>query len=263
MKRIVLSFCVIALLLLGACGTGADPTGAVSGSDAPGAAMTLRVIDGEGTNSFVLAGENSGDLYTAAAKELTVYLDGKPASPADLKNGMTLTVDAGYTVLETWPAQFTGTTVRALSDGGKNDHGDLSGLYLQVLEDLWTQDAGLNGGAEYISVDLHDAPGNLSAGEASAIAWIFAGRHNAQPLQLSFEELKANGYVPENTLYWENGVLMHISKTKNGADSAQKIKFDAEKWRSGDGAIFFMDCTAERGKGVQWEPYKPGHFAVS
>ena len=69
--------------------------------------------------------------------------------------------------------------------------------------------------------------------------------------------------MDKSVLYWEDGVLLSIKKTEDGKDSSSKIAFDAEKWRSGTGAIFFNGCTAKRGDGVRWETYRPGAFAIA
>ncbi len=275
MKKRIAVICIIAMLFtLGACRSQPGPGGSAApqngetadnGSAEPqGDSLQVRVIRGAGTGQLVLAGISSGEVYTVNETELTVYINDKTAAPSDLENGMRLAIGPGYTVLETWPAQLTGATARAYGDPADgNDHGDLCGLYLQVLEDLWEDDSGLNGDITYISVDLDDAPGALTDGEKAAIAWIFSGAHGKQGLRFGFEELRENGYIDKNVLYWEDGVLFSIKKTDKGTDSAQKISFDAEKWRSGEGAVFYLDCSAKRGAGVQWEPYKAGHFAVS
>lgn len=259
MKKCISVFCILVMLIsFGACkrSKGLAQTGADG--------IVLRLVDGAGTERLVLAGEKGSEVFTAGADQLTVFTDGKKAAPVDLKNGMRLTLDDGYELLETWPAQIVGATARLQSEtDSKTDHGDLCGLYLQVLEDLWTDDSGLNGDIAYISVYLDEAPGDLTEGEKAAITWIFSGRHNAQGLQLGFNELRENGYVDANDLYWEDGVLFSIKKSERGTNTAQKITFDAEKWRSGTGAIFYTECTAKRGKGVLWEPYKSGGFAIA
>ena len=271
MKKRIALLCIAAMLLtFGACRKDAQgtPTPTDGGQETTGAAepqgepLTLRIVDGAGTGAFTLAGEEASAVYTAGAAELTVYLDGKPATPADLENGMTMTVEPGYELLETWPAQFAGATVYAAS-AEKDGYGDLCGLYLTVLEDLWADDAALNEDITYLSVDLADAPGSLTAGERAAVAWLFAGRHDAQPLTFGFEELKENGFVNEAELYWPDGVLFSIRATENGKQSARKIAFDAEKWRSGTGAIFFNDCTSKRSRGAAWDSYKPGGYAIA
>ena len=270
MKKWIALLCAALLLGGAACGKTSAPeeTAVPESGTAEETSQTpqeeplrLRVIDGADAGMFTLAGENASDVYTASADELTVYLDGQLSSPESLKNGMTLSMDPGYELLETWPAQFAGATVRAESaDAG---YGDLCGLYLTVLEDLWNNDEALNADISYISVDLAAAPGGLTEGERAALAWLFAGRHGAQPLQLSFEELKENGYVDEQELYWKDGVLFVLKATDGAEQSEKKIAFDAEKWRSGLGAIFFEGNTAKRGKSLQWDPYQPGSFAIS
>ncbi len=270
MKQWIALLCAAAtLLLFAACGkkaplnpTPTDGETTAMAAEPQGEALRLRIVDGAGTNTLVLAGENGGDVYTVSADEMTVYLNGKAAQPAELENGMALTAEEGYELLETWPAQFAGVTFRA-EDKGKDGWGDLCGLYLAVLEDLWNNDEGLNSGIAYISVDLDDAPGALTDGEKAAVAWIFAGRHDAQSLTFSFEELKQNGCVNEAELYWKDGVLFSVKATENARQSEKKITFDAQKWRSGTGAIFFNECTARRGKGASWESYEPGGFAIA
>ena len=274
MKKRIALLCAAALLLgAAACGKTSAPgetavpeseTAAADETTAPqGEGLLLRVIDGGGTGMLTLAGETAGDVYTASADELTVYLDGQPSSADALANGMLLTVEPGYELLETWPAQFAGAAVSAETPGKNEGYGDLCGLYLSVLENLWNNDEALNAEIAYISVDLSAAPGGLSEGERTALAWLFAGRHNAQALTMSFEELKENGYVNETELYWKDGVLLSLKATDNEKQSEKKITFDAEKWRSGTGAIFFNGCTAKRGKGPQWEPYQPGSFSIA
>ena len=270
MKKTIALLCAAALLLcMAACkkeaSEAAEPDGARTEAAETAApqeeALRLRIVDGEGSDTFTLAGEGASDVYTAVAGELTVYLNGKPAAPADLENGMTVTVEPGYELLETWPAQFAGATVRAEKQG-KAGYGDLCGLYLTVLSDLWDNDAALNSGITYISVDLSEAPGALTDGEKAAVAWLFAGRHGAQALTYGFAQLKEYGYVDDAELYWKDGLLFRIGASENAKQSEKKLVFDAEKWRSGTGAIFFNDCTAARGKGAAWE-YKPGGFAIA
>ena len=262
MKKTISMICMLALLFsFVSCGSRAG-SGGETNADATGNTVDLRVVDGAGTDQLVLAGKESGEVYTLNKKELTLSADGAAAAPESLENGMLLALDPDFTTLETWPAQITGAAAK-IKKTEKEDHGDLCGLYLEVLEDLWTEDGGLNADITYISVDLNDAPGGLTDGEKAAVAWLFAGRHGAQELRYSFEELTQNGYVDKDELYWKDGVLLSIKKTENGTENASKITFDAEKWRSGTGAIFYNGCTAKRGDGVRWETYQPGAFAIA
>ncbi|MBQ6165443.1 MAG: hypothetical protein IJK23_13310 [Clostridia bacterium] len=269
MKKAISLFCILALLFsFGACASRAPAAGPAQPQDG---ALRLRIVDGAGTDLLVLAGETGGVYTVVTDGRLKLSENGETADVSELENGMILSFGADCQILETWPAQIAGGDVLSGSGAdilaeieplGNEDHGDLCGLYLQVLEDLWTEDSGLNGDIAYISVDLSGAPGGLTDGEKAAVAWIFANRHGAQALQLGYEELKANGYL-QDAYYWEDGVLFSIEKAEKGTNSEKKITFDAEKWRSGLGALFFNGCTAKRGAGVRWEAYKVGEFAIS
>ncbi len=265
MKKWIAALCIFALLCsLAACG-GKTP-GNEPGTEpdpAPEAAMRLRLVDGAGTDRLVLAGEGRGDLYVAGPGDLTLYIDGESADVSRLENGVLLDIDPGFTSLETWPAQLKNAIVRVKSAAGENGHGDLCGLYLKVLEDLWADDAGLNNDITYVSVYLDEAPGSLTDGEKAAVTWIFSGRHNAEGLGLDISGLRAGGYMSETELYWKDGVLFRIRQTAGKKSDENKITFDAEKWRSGDGAIFYFKCESKRGEGLSWRDYTPGSYGVA
>ena len=143
---------------------------------------------------------------------------------------------------------------------------DLSSLYLKVLEDLWEVDSGLNGEIKYISVDLSKAPGELTAGEKAAISYIFAKAHDKQCLELTFDELREQGYIEKDELYWEDGILFSITddtKAEEQYNGLRVIKFDAKKWRSGKGAYFFNDCSASWPQNGTWSDYNVGRHAIS
>ena len=260
MKKTLAVLFALLLFALAACArTPAEP----GGTSAPEDAIMLRLVSGAGTKTLVFAGSAAGEVYTAGADGLTVFQDGKESDPARLKNGMRLALDPDVTILETFPAQLVGAKVHAQSAPDDTDPGDLCGLYLGVLEDLWQEGAGLTGDIRYVSVDLSGAPGGLTDGEKQALAWIFASRKNAEALSLSYEELVGNGYIEAKSLYWENGVLLRVTAPDGGKSDDGALRFNASLWRAGDGAVFYLDCKAERGQDFGWKPYKVGNFAVS
>ena len=230
--------------------------------------ISLKIVDGAKKEELILAGKGANDVYSLPLKDIPVYLDGKSADASALKDGITVTISYDGSVLETFPAKLGSVDgIYAYSQISDNTAGetpyDLSGLYLKVLEDLWDTDPALNEDSQYISIDLSQAPGNLTEGEKSAIAWIFASKHNAEPMTLSYQELVDQGYVKE--MAWKNGILFcikRIGKQKKSANK-QQLNFDASKWRSGDGAIFFNNCTASPTKDGIWTDYAVGNFAIS
>ena len=227
--------------------------------------MTLRVV-GDGENgTLILAGET--EVYALPLDGVTLYLNGSSMDASGIESGMSAEVWYTGGVQETYPAQFS--QVVAVSFTRETDSGvyDLCGLYLQVLEDLWNKDAGLNDGAEIVSVDLSKAPGGLTAGEKAAVAYVFAQKHGVQGLTMTFDELCEEGYLTGekledgSTAYsFANGLLFTITPEET-QDNGASVCFSAGKWRSPLGAYYFTKCTASRGESG-WE-YSVGEEMIS
>lgn len=238
-----------------------NPESQYAGADT----MTLRVV-GDGENgTLILAGET--EVYALPIDGVTLYLDGGSVSASEIESGMSAEVWYTGGVQETYPAQFA--QVVAVSFARETDSGayDLCGLYLQVLEDLWNKDAGLNGGAEIVSVDLSKAPGGLTEGEKAAVAYVFAQKHGVRGLTMTFDELREEGYLTGekleggSTAYsFTNGLLFTITPEET-QDNGASACFSAGKWRSPLGAYYFTKCTASRGDNG-WE-YTVGAEAIS
>lgn len=269
--RVAALLCAALVLLLAGC-TAAPKPGAPSaaaagpetpgtatpGSEAPGAAavepeggalLAGTVID-VSDGSLLLAGEGDYDgLYRLS-------LDGVPVEPGGVEAlcvGKRAEVTFGGTVAECFPGIPGGVTrVRAVD-------GDLSPfvLYRQALFDLMETDEGLNGGARYLGVDLSGAA-NLTGGEKLALQYLLEQQYGLSVLPGTFDELCEQGYIDRDALYWEDGVLLRVALVEDGTDT---FRFDAEKWRSGLGAIYWTDCTAARG--ADGWTYEVGGFAIS
>ena len=255
------------------------PTESASTAREP-AILRALIVDGAETGELVLAGERGMyDVYLLDAASTAVYLDGESADASALRGGMTVEIAFPGDIPASSPAELTGVeSVSAHSLGSPEAPGgttyDICGLYLRVLEDLWNTDPGLNGGAQYISVDLSDAPGDLSESAKFAVAWAFARRHGAEALTLGYDELAAQGYLtgdaPEGADWkayrWEDGVLLRIAAHESAEDeiySLPAVRFDAEKWRSPLGAYFFHDCTAVWPEFGTWSGYTVGAEMIS
>lgn len=258
-------------------------------ADAQTYKIRLRIVDGAESGSLVLAGEGSGQVYTLTLHSASlaekaegdgsrpataVFLDGQPADFTALEDGMMVEVSFDGTIEETFPAQFGGVeSVSAYSLGTEQNPGgglyDLCGLYLQVLNDLWDKDEGLNGNISWVSVDLSQAPGGLTKGEQDAVAWIFGCERHVDSLTLTFEELQEQGYLTEaeagsGLWQWEDGVLFSItSSLGEEVYSLPVVRFDAKKWRSPRGAYFLMDCTAVWPEMGTWSSYEIGGEGIS
>ena len=253
MKRSLFPSLLCALLLLSLAGCGSRdnynclpeplPADKVKAMESNFTTLRCRVVSFN-ENNVLLAGEDAEnpDIYTLDTEERT---DDVQLAAGDL-------VEITYgSVAETYPARFAEVrSVTVLED----EFDDRCALYLRVLSDLWDKDAGLNGsGVEYVSVDLSAT--SLSPAERSAAAWCFAQSHGAAPLEFSYEQLCAEGYVSglagEDAFpAWENGVLFTITETDAPA------VFNANKWRTVLGAYGFSKCVAVQNNDGAWGDYR-------
>ena len=263
MKRslsLLLVLSLLCALLAGCAGKAACPPASDGGDQEPlpkteGAVARCRVVAVSKGNTLLLADVESerGDIYTLDASGLPF----------------------GGDILESYPALFGGVErITVLPD----EFDDRCALYLRVLNDLWGKDEGLNGsGVEYISVDLSAT--SLTPAERSAVAWTFAQSHGAEPMELSYEQLCAEGYISglegEDIFpAWENGVLFTITETDDPVtfnlpslseggelpsmtqyNIKNTVSFDASKWRTALGAYGFSECVAVQNNDGVWGDY--------
>lgn len=258
-------------LALGACGDSphAAPAGgaASAGSAAPAESTPASPTPQAVKTLRVVGGADSGRLLAE--------VDGGPGAVYNVPDGADglvpgALVDVAWDgeVLETYPARFAGdVTVEALPDG----FDDRCRLYLDVLEDLWAVDEGLNGNITELGVDLSET--TLSESERSAVSWLFAQNHGLTPIEGTWEELKERGCITGEPLpgggdakfwQWEDGCLFAIAEKEpeDAQAGGGTVAFDASKWRSGLGAYYFCDCAARARDGV-WGAYTVGSEAIS
>lgn len=267
-KRALLVFAALLLCaaLLAGCGAGAGGPGspAPGGPDEPSGGETggllCRIVDGAAEGELLLAAQRSeGDaLYRLTVGDTAVLLDGQPADAGQLRDGMLLTVEYTGSVLETYPAMLEGVTALRAVTAGQDDR---CGLVLQAFEDLWDEDSGLNGDIAYMGFEIGETlvP---EASEREGIAWRFAELHGVQPLTGSWQQLADEGYIDAENLYWEDGLFFSFTPTENKDQKEDQLFFTAQKWRSGLGALFFVDCTARRDASGGWQ-YEAGGFAIA
>lgn len=241
--------------------------------DEPPWFVTCRIVDGAENDTLVLAEQGDGGtgVYTLSTAAL-----GPEALPEEpLRSGQLINVYYGA-FTESWPMEFGGVTSIEILEGGFDDR---CVLYLDVLEDLWEIDSGLNSGVEVLGVDLSQT--SLSPSEQSAVAWTFAESHGANLAEGSLDELTEQGYItatplsisgsgvdlnePEHFSYeWKNGCHFSITEQPmEGSYNLTPVTFDAMKWRSSLGAYLFCDCTAVQSALGEWSDYRIGSETIS
>lgn len=256
-------------LLCGCADTAAPQTQKAPPEEPPAPALHLRIVDGAGTDELFLAGEKSCEVYVLPLNDIDIYLDEEAADKSALEDGMP--IELTYTsVEETLPARLSASALYAWSLGTAENPGggyyDLCGLYLQVLEDLWAEGEGMNENIDFVSFDLSDAPGGLTAGEKSAIAFRFAAQHGLVAMEMSYEELLNEGMIAdaEDFPHLERGLLFSIKTAEDeGVYSLPVIHFTAEKWRTPLGAFFFGDCSAAWPACGTWSEYNVGGYMIA
>ena len=241
--------------LAGCGGELAAGTGSES-AEKPASAQTVdertlcgRVIDGaQGEEEFLLLGGEDGVVYTI----------GRPEE-AEIQNGDLVKISFRGEMTDSFPAGLGGITAVEVVPGGMDD---LCVLYLQVLEDLWETDSGLNDGISMIGMDLSAT--SLTVSEQQAVGWLFAQRHSVELVEGTWQELCDRGYIDGENLWWEDGCHFSITESPlEGTYSLQPLAFDAQKWRSGLGAYYFCDCTSLRSALGRWDGYTVGAHAIS
>lgn len=299
----VLALCLCLLAARGISGTDASSTGGVvpaeqrdggdrlTDEDSWPVTTVCRIVDGAESGELLLAERDSDTIYRLNAADVyQITIHGGSGSVAEMGDGMLVNVVYDGTILESWPAQFA--NVKALypavkdEEEGIYDFDDRCALYLRVLEDLWAVDPGLNSdGMTYIGVDLSET--SLSESERAAVAWAFAEKHGASPVQGTYGQLVEQGYItgeplgsgsPEGAKFWQwrDGVLFSITERDEPVvfslpaiapgeelPAWDAVRFDAEKWRSSLGAYVFSDCTCVRDAGGHWGDYTVGGEMIS
>lgn len=230
--------------------TESDPTEHAGHTPDGAASLRCRVIQ-RTDDSIVLAGlaSDGGDGNAVYRLDLGAV----PDAPDTVEAGDAVEITYDGAILETYPAQFSNpTSIRVLA--GEFDN--LCAVYLAALERIWETDAGLNDGISIIGVDLSAT--RLTSAEQAAIALCFGQAHNLETVTGTADELQAQGYFtadgPENeppvSWHWEDGCLFSI--TEQDQTTVDAVTFDVEKWRSGTGAYFLLDCVTRRDKAGRW-----------
>ena len=148
---------------------------------------------------------------------------------------------------------------------------DVCELYLEVLEDLWNVDSGLNSEISQIGIDLSELS-HLTEAEKETVMQEFASKHNLPYISGTWEELCEQGFIDKENLCWKDGLFFSIKTNEDAVWNLPAIKegnpvpeltsFDAQKWRSGLGAYFFGQCTAQKNADGTWS-YTVGQEAIA
>lgn len=198
-----LAFLSIALCLCLLAGWGVSRVEKPLQEEAPpeeSQATTFCRVVQEEQGTLLLAEQGSTAVFTLTLGDQDMTLDGASfdpsvpgayqALPGESLAGTTVLVTHSGGFQETWPLRFSNVTALAFST---EEFNDLCVRYLQVLEDLWAVDPGLNENITELGVDLSGT--SLSYTERQAVAWAFGQAHGLPVIQGTYEELAEDGYL--------------------------------------------------------------------
>jgi hypothetical protein len=166
--------------------------------------------------------------------------DGKKLNISALKREMLVDIAYDGTVQESFPMGISnpaGIVIKSQSD-------DIAGLYRIVIDDLYRADSALNHNAGILAFNLNGVV-NLRETEKTALIYLVGNTYKKTAIAGNYQELCEQGYINKELLLFERGLLFTITDTKmtNGS-----FTFNADKWRGGDGALFYRECTAKKTK---------------
>lgn len=222
------------------------------------ATLLTKVMSVDGYTVLLAGiGEDAGthDLYSINTEDVII----SGSTEGRLTPGMKVEVYFDGAIMESYPMGLGGVSEIHIME---EDY-DLVSFYLNVMDDLWKTDPGLNDQVQIIGFDLTKTT-NLLESEKAALIWLAADKYNMQTIAGTFDELSEQGYINKEQLYWEDGVLLTLEVTEDNQKTYpdnRKFTFDLNKWRSGTGAYFFIDCEAIFNNG-EWS-YKIGSQAIS
>lgn len=205
-------------------------------------------------NQLLLTALETEELYLLSTDTLSIFdRKGHKVKPSALKNGMVITIAYEGAVLESYPLQLEQPKSIVIQKSAD----DLFQLYYTALNDLYGTDVGLNEDIHTIAFDLSQCS-QLTTGEKSGLLYLFSQTYSMETLEGTYQQLVAQGYIDQEQLSFEDGILLTLSDIK---EQGTTISFSMKKWRGGTGAVGQTDCKAILQNGA-WV-YETGNWWIS
>ncbi|HIS61363.1 MAG TPA: hypothetical protein IAC14_03790 [Candidatus Scybalomonas excrementigallinarum] len=209
--------------------------------------MDLLIVKDYKTSLFVLPLKN--EEYQTP---LLVTVPDSFAKQSIVKEGKIATISWNGNVLETYPAKISAMTIER-----KKASTSPLFLYEKALEELIDTDKGLNTSITQ-AVFCLDGITNLTVMEKEALVYLGSDLLDVPVRQGTFKQLEDENLIQNGT--FTNDIYIEITG-ENLNPSGKKVTFSMEKYRSGDGAYFLLDCIGNYKKGT-WS-YTIGSHAIS
>ena len=217
-------------------------TGGSESDSATARVEILKITDDEllvcGLDSF------PGLCFVSTGGKLETS-DGQTMAFDDLATGMIVDLTWNGSVQETYPAKFSYDNLKDTVERGSVT----MKLYKRLIQALAEVDPALNADISQCYFDFTKVS-SLSDGEKEGLAYICGSYFDAWGSQATSDELAAEGILdPLKGL--EDGILVTIEELSVDGNT---VRCNAQKYRSGTGAYYFNDMTAE---------YKDGEYTYN
>lgn len=156
----------------------------------------------------------------------------KPYANEDVhKSGFYDLVEATKPLL---PSTSSSTSITSINQDS------IVNAYMSIINKLYEEDPGLNDEISILAIDTTKMC-NITSYEKTLLLEKLKNVYELEIIDSTFEDLKKDGYILEDQLYFPNGILINIEDTPIENDST--FTFNASKWRSGLGSIGYNNST--------------------
>lgn len=236
-------------------GAEAEPgpaAGSVPGLSEESVTDRFEILEVKESGLLVAGLGRSKGLYHVGHGTVLKDTDGTELSVSDLKETEIVELTWNGMINETYPGQFGYDALKKTGETGSSTFV----FYRQLLKDLAETDSGLNSGINQSFFDFNGIA-SLSGEEKEGLAYLAGSDYGVIGSQSTAEELKEQGILDREKGI-EAGILVTVEELthKDG-----RVTCSANKYRSGTGAYYFEDVTAEYKNG-KWE-YKIGTHMIS
>lgn len=201
-----------------------------------GITARFEIIDVDKDRLLVSGMDETKGLYSVGHGTIMEGRDGQSIMVSDLKTGMIVDLTWEGFVLESYPGQFAYQKLRVTDETGNSE----LEFYKELIKDLAEVDPGLNDDINQSYFDFTKV-NSLTNEEKEGLAYVGGTYFGVMGELATEEELSEQGILnPVKGI--EHGVLVTIEEISS---QGNKIKCNARKFRSGTGAYYFNDVTAD------------------
>jgi hypothetical protein len=216
---------------------------------------TFKAVVLEAGSALLVSADKSSDEYKSSDKiavgtQNTGFynMEGEKIEPGSLKAGDLIEILYNGVIMESYPAQITSSKIKVMDT-------TLTEGYLALIQDIYSEDEGLNVDIELAVFDLTEAK-NLSDIEKESLLLKFQEQNGIPVREGTYDQLVEEGLIDKNNVYFEKGILITM-KNPIYDEKQKEITCGISKWRSGTGAVGSNSVTARLYK-KEWTITKQG-----